>query len=86
MKGRRVYPDKNGELHLKEGDYGYHPRAGWQCRPYGFHVGGIGGHDVVEHGDGTITVSPSILLTDFDTDGKTIQWHGYLEKGIWRTV
>jgi hypothetical protein len=37
-------------------------------------------HDVVEHEDGTITVSPSILVTQ----GEGRQWHGYLERGIWR--
>ncbi len=37
-------------------------------------------HAVTEHEDGTITVSPSILVGD---RGKK-QWHGYLERGIWR--
>lgn len=44
-------------------------------------------HKVIEHEDGTITVSPSILIGG--TDEKTRQrvtWHGFLEKGIWREV
>ena len=43
----------------------------------------LGGHNIIEHDDGTITVSPSILIT---TGPKTCrkQWHGYLEKGVWR--
>lgn len=41
-------------------------------------------HKIVEHADGTITVSPSILITQ-TVDGKTKQvWHGYLTKGIWK--
>lgn len=40
---------------------------------------GVRGHNVVEHEDGTITVSPSILITRHDG-----RWHGYLERGVWR--
>jgi hypothetical protein len=82
-QGRRVYPNERGELHLREGDYGLHPTSGWQCRPFGCHAGGIGEHRVIEHEDGTITVSPSILLHDFDDQGNPITWHGYLVQGIW---
>ena len=41
------------------------------------------GHNVIEHEDGTITVSPSILITTGRSTGRK-QWHGYLEKGVWR--
>lgn len=34
-------------------------------------------HSVQEHEDGTITVSPSIV---------TSTWHGFLERGVWRSV
>jgi hypothetical protein len=34
-------------------------------------------HSVEEHGDGTITVQPSIV---------TATWHGWLERGTWRSV
>lgn len=40
----------------------------------------LSAHDVIEHEDGTITVSPSILVTD----GAAREWHGYLEHGNWR--
>lgn len=33
-------------------------------------------HTVFEHEDGTITVSPSIVMPN--------KWHGFLERGIWR--
>lgn len=41
----------------------------------------LAAHDVIEHQDGTITVSPSILV-----DNGQRSWHGYLEHGVWRSV
>lgn len=35
-------------------------------------------HNVIEHEDGTISVSPSIVMP--------LGWHGFLERGIWRSV
>jgi hypothetical protein len=43
-------------------------------------LGNLGGHDVTENANGTITVSPSILIKGKQTI------HGYLENGIWRDV
>jgi len=34
-------------------------------------------HTITEHEDGTITVMPSIVTTT---------WHGWLNRGIWRSV
>ena len=34
-------------------------------------------HTVTEHEDGTITVHPSIV---------TSTWHGWLERGVWRSA
>lgn len=45
----------------------------------------IGKHDVTEHDDGTITVSPSILF-EHGAHGPDRNWHGYLEHGTWREV
>ena len=75
------------------GEYGKDNDGLWYCCAptpvdsdgFGYH-GALGdgsgnrGHKVVEHDDGTITVSPSILITRHDG-----QWHGYLERGVWRT-
>ncbi len=82
-KGCRVYPD-NDLTGLILWDYGFWERAGhWVCMsPVG--IGNLGGHQVVEHNDGTITVSPSILL-NHGLPGVD-QWHGYIERGIWREV
>ena len=64
------------------GDYWYDAHAREQCwkgcTPDGS-MANLQKHDVTENADGTITVSPSILVRD---DGK--EWHGYLECGNWR--
>lgn len=81
MTGRRVYPDENGSLTMREGDYGRDGTGVWFCRPPGMHMGSLEKHEVEEHEDRTITVSPSILL---DEPGAG-SWHGYLERGVWRS-
>lgn len=66
------------------GDYGKYPDGKWYSitpDPEALPAG-LAKHEVVEHEDGTITVSPSILATHWD--GR--QWHGYLERGVWREV
>lgn len=82
MTGRRVYADADGRISFAVGDYGM-DRGVWYGRPPGFHLGSLEKHDVVEHDDGTITVSPSILHTEVRGD-ETLTWHGYLERGVWR--
>ncbi len=72
---------------LEPGEYGKDPKGNWFCRVPAvpgkyFGVGGLGKHTIVEHEDGTITVSPSILCTGHH--GAT--WHGYLEHGVWREI
>ncbi len=87
MKGHRIYPDEDdGHLFLAEGDYGQHSNGTWYARPYGCHCGNLAGHEVTEHEDGTITVSPSILIEFVDDVGQPATWHGYLERGVWRKV
>jgi hypothetical protein len=87
MIGKRVEPDEHGQLMLKEGEYGKRiadgrlPGGVWYCRPPGSHMGSLMNHTITEHEDGTITVSPSILIDD----GRS-KWHGYLERGVWRAV
>lgn len=85
MKGRRVYPGENGELWLAPGDYGKASYGEWLARPPTEQhlTGSLRAHDVVEHEDGTITVSPSILITGHEDDCR-VEWHGWLERGVWR--
>lgn len=52
----------------------YLPRAG---------VGRLTAHNVVEHEDGTITVTPSIAQGN---PGKPWDRHGFLTAGEWREV
>lgn len=78
MKGRRVYIPKGEILHrFSPGDYWKEPDGTWSCcTPDGI-PGSISTHKVIEHEDGTITVEPSIVSN---------KWHGWLERGEWRTA
>lgn len=69
--------------------------------PYGM-VGSLITHNVEEHDDGTITVTPSVLdphtytveelqemgVASIVPQGPlgTPGWHGWLERGVWRSV
>jgi hypothetical protein len=82
MTGRRVYCDDRGWFKLEPGDYCKMPDGKFMARVPDpkFHLGSLAGHEVTEHEDGTITVSPSILHTEPNVG----QWHGFLERGVWR--
>lgn len=93
--GRRL-PDQDGSHHTFEpGDYG---RAGgeWYCRAPWHHApddygprmqGNLTNHEVVEHDDGTITVSPSILIhTTWGPVRQPYTWHGFLKAGVWEIL
>lgn len=56
------------------------PTEGWYVKTPNSHAGNLGAHEVVEHEDGTITVTPSILVSW--ADGEEL-YHGYLTRGIW---
>ena len=51
-------------------------------------LAGFGRHEVTEHDDGTITVSPSILVSAPWGKSQAVFefYHGFLERGIWRSV
>lgn len=80
IKGRRILD--NAEFWMP-GDYGRGDDGIWYARPpdpdQG--LGNLSGHEVVEHPDGTITVSPSIAI---DQGQDLPKWHGFLEAGYWR--
>lgn len=91
MNGHRVMPDENGHLDLcafQPGDYGRATAeelqgrlaSSWMCRIPNGMLGNLSKHQVTEHEDGSITVSPSILVKGEKS------WHGYLERGVWREV
>jgi hypothetical protein len=81
IQGNRK-PDETSPHELEPGDYAKR-RGQWFGRiPNGdlFLTANMTNHSVVEHEDGTITVSPSILCDG----GMNGRWHGYLERGVWR--
>lgn len=63
---------------VKDGE----PYAWYVMTPNG-HQGTLRNHTVIEHDDGTVTASPSIVVSLVGTDEG---WHGYLEGGVWREV
>lgn len=78
-----VRRDRLDDSLFEPGEYGKHSDGNWYgCTPTDL-LAGLAKHDVVEHADGTITVSPSILVHG-GRSGR--QWHGYLENGVWREV
>jgi hypothetical protein len=83
MQGKRHDLTENDFI-LEMGEYGKDSDGKWYMRPpvSGFGMGSLGLHTITEHEDSTITVSPSILCAGHHDR----QWHGYLEKGIWREV
>ncbi len=86
MKLTRVYPNDEGKISFPPNSYGQE-NGEWFVRIPGCHLGSVKNHQVTEHEDGTITVSPSILHHDFKiVDGEKVEFqaHGYLERGEWR--
>ena len=79
MKGKRKDDHENGAL-LADGEYGKNNNGNWYARPPGVRMtANLARHQVNEHDDGTITVSPPILIDDLRN-----RWHGFLERGVWR--
>ena len=94
-QGQRVMPNADGYLDPAEINkpacYGRataervrETRSGWWevTTPDG-HVGSLNPqvHNVVEHEDGTITVTPSLDMSKRHPGG----WHGYLTRGVFET-
>ena len=81
MQGKRV--DRLDDSLFESGEYGKVSTGDFYCcSPNTDLVGNLSKHQIVEHEDGTITVSPSILIRSSSRG----EWHGYLERGIWREV
>lgn len=82
MQGKRQ--DRPDDSLFEAGEYGRGSNGVWYCCPPNTDLmGNLGKHDVIEHEDGTISVSPSILI---NASHRGQSWHGYLEKGVWREV
>jgi hypothetical protein len=94
MQGTRVL-DGTVRLTREPGTFGRVRRDGewvWMGRTPNGLLGDFSEHDVVEHDDGMITVTPSVvsdfIIVDDDADERLpgAVWHGYLEHGIWRSA
>lgn len=55
---------------------------GWYLNLPGCGLATLRAHVVEEHEDGTISATPSILVTS-RRDGKNVQRHGYFTRGVW---
>lgn len=83
MKGERVQDydyETRAYPRMKPGQYGIRFGAWYGCTPNG-HACNLSQHTVSEHEDGTITVHPSIKVSNQDGE----LWHGFLEHGVWRS-
>lgn len=86
MTGRRIEcPSSSwdaGECPYEPGDYWKDKAGDWRgVTPNGLPVW-LKNHQVAEHDDGTISVTPSILANG----GKRNEWHGYLTNGEWKPI
>jgi len=78
VQGKRIYPDEEGKMRFDEGDYGQDSDGIWWVRAPGTRIAGpLLDHDIQEHEDGTISVSPSIWVQPDPG------FHGYLKGGAW---
>ena len=82
MQGKRVYPSEAGHLQLDAGDYGQDADGLWWVMTPSRYCGPLRDHDVAEHEDGTITVSPSIMTPPAIRDDRA--YHGWLVRGEWK--
>lgn len=89
FQGKRIEDNKhcfNAGEYSKCTDTKAFGKTYWNCTTPNGHYGNLVNHRVVEHEDGTITVSPSILVSKCGKIGQKgeVLWHGYLERGAWR--
>jgi hypothetical protein len=80
MIGKRV--DK-AFIDYAPGDYGKDDKGNWVCSTPNGLLGTLTLHNVVEHPDGTISVTPSILVTVREHGQDKLVYYGYLTKGVW---
>jgi hypothetical protein len=77
---------ERGLLDSDPGDYFKDEAGDWRAKAPNGLLAWLKGHHVEEHEDGTITVvagpwgSNSILVSN-----RTESWHGYIERGFWRS-
>lgn len=81
MRGRRI----QSEEFALPGDYWKDENGVWYAvSPVGL-IACLENHNVSEHKDGTISVTPSILIRGY-VDGTEAIWHGFLTQGVFTTA
>lgn len=76
-----LIPQSGGFQSLNPGEYGIWKDDTWfGCTPND-EMCWLKSHQVTKNSDGTITVTPSILVSN----SKCKLWHGYLTNGVWTT-
>lgn len=80
-----IRPYRYSEIHLlKPEEVARDPGTGiYYARTPNGHLANFTYHEVTEHEDGTVTVSPSISVS-LGVAGEG--YHGYLERGAWRSA
>jgi hypothetical protein len=97
MQGRRIADriNDNSLEGIEPGDYWKDGDGVWWASVPGKHPEGDEGcilacmvkHTCTEHEDGTLTVSPSILVSSPWGPSRVVFefYHGFLERGVWRS-
>lgn len=86
MTGRRLPDGTDWSSDLSPGSY-WRLDGHWYALTPNGELANLSGHTVTEHEDGTITASPSILVSTCSPNKGTMVelWHGWLERGVWRS-
>lgn len=79
MIGQRLPDATEWSPALPAGAYWRDRRGEWVALTPNNLLAGLSNHTVIEADDGTITVSPSILVRQPSVG----EWHGHLERGVW---
>lgn len=85
MRGTLLPTDTPWESTLPVGSYWKRGGVWFAITPNG-HLANLTNHRVTQHDDQTITVHPSIRVsTTHPRYGSIELFHGFLERGVWRT-
>ena len=86
MIGRRVKLGDRGLISLEPGDFAFCRQDGsWYGSTPTGDLANLANHQITVHEDGMISVSPSILVST-SRDGVPLElWHGFLDRGVWRS-
>lgn len=84
MRGTRLPDGTDWSSSLEPGSYWKRSIGHFYGITPNGHLANLQKHAVTEHDDGTITVSPSILVSSPHNEKAGELWHGYLVQGVWK--